>query len=220
MLKFCALSVLFGTAALADKNGPVTCGSIIKLKHKETGFHLHSHAVAWGSGSSQQSVTGQGALNDPQSMWIIKEAQDAPICIASTPLKCGDKIRLQHAATGKNLHSHLFRAPLSGNQEVSGFGDNGYGDTGDNWEIVCSAAAETWNRGEIVQLKHADTGKWLSTAASYAFNQQNCGGGCPIMGQTEISTSGKKDSKTLWYTGQGIYFPSGDYKTSDIDDEL
>ena len=33
--------------------------------------------------------------------------------------------------TGKNLHSHsAFDSPVSGRQEVSGFGDNGDGDGG------------------------------------------------------------------------------------------
>lgn len=181
---------------------------------------MHSHAVAWGSGSGQQSVTTHGSANDQQSYWVVKEPHNGVACTISTAIKCGEKIRLQHATTGKNLHSHLFKAPLSGNQEVSGFGDGGFGDNGDNWEVVCSSKAEFWNRGEVIQLKHADTGKWLSTASAYAFNQQNCGGGCPIMGQTEVSTSAKKDSKTLWFTGQGIYFPGVDNAPEEIDDEL
>lgn len=37
---------------------PVTCGSIIKLKHKNTKTRLHSHEVTYGTGSGQQSVTG------------------------------------------------------------------------------------------------------------------------------------------------------------------
>lgn len=39
-------------------------------------------------------------------------------------------IRLQHLNTGRFLHSHLFTSPLSGNQEVSAFGDLSGGDTG------------------------------------------------------------------------------------------
>ena len=221
MLKLSIFAIFCASFAAGDSKGPVTFGSIIKLKHKDTGHHLHSHAVAWGSGSSQQSVTAHGSLNDHQSLWVIKESHGADVPTISTPVNCGEKIRLQHAATGKNLHSHLFRAPLSGNQEVSGFGgDDGWGDKGDDWEVVCSSKAVKWNRGEVVQFKHAETGKWLSTGAAYAFNQQNCGGGCPIMGQTEVSASGKKDSKTLWYTAQGVYFPSPEIRPEDIDDEL
>ena len=32
----------------------VTCGSVIKLQHEDTGFFLHSHEVNYGSGSKQQ----------------------------------------------------------------------------------------------------------------------------------------------------------------------
>ena len=47
-----------------------------------------------------------------------------------TVVKCGDKIRLQHLATKRNLHSHLFQSPITHNQEVSAFGEGGDGDTG------------------------------------------------------------------------------------------
>jgi hypothetical protein len=45
--------------------------------------------------------------------------------------------------------------------------------------------------------------------------QNNCGGGCPIMGQTEVSCSSKKDAKTKWLTGQGVYFPPKEENTKD-----
>jgi dolichyl-phosphate-mannose--protein O-mannosyl transferase len=48
---------------LADER-TITCGSVIKLQHKDSGNHLHSHAIAWGSGSGQQSVTTTGAQNE------------------------------------------------------------------------------------------------------------------------------------------------------------
>ena len=39
--------------------------------------------------------------------------------------------------TKKNLHSHNERAPLSGEQEVSAYGQDGDGDSGDDWVLVC-----------------------------------------------------------------------------------
>ena len=59
-------------AADSSDKSPVTCGSAIKLKHKETGNNLHSHIVAWGSGSGQQSVTANPAQSDSGSLWIVK----------------------------------------------------------------------------------------------------------------------------------------------------
>lgn len=35
----------------------VTCGSVIKLTHTQSGFKLHSHEIPYGTGSRQQSVT-------------------------------------------------------------------------------------------------------------------------------------------------------------------
>jgi dolichyl-phosphate-mannose--protein O-mannosyl transferase len=116
------------------------------------------------------------------------------------------------------LHSHLFKAPLSGNQEVSCFGDGGNGDTGDDWIVECDAGTH-WIRGQPVGLRHADTGKLLSTSKAVTFNQQNCGGGCPIMGQTEVSASYYSDTKTKWATSQGVYFQSKDSKFASNDDE-
>ena len=84
------------------------------------------------------------------------------------------------------------------------------GDTGDNWEVICeSATSSFWERNKPIALSHIDTGKFLSTASQFQFNQQNCGGQCPIMGQTEVSCAQKKDSKAKWQTGQGVYFPVG-----------
>ena len=45
-------------------------------------------------------------------------------------MTCGSVVRLQHLQTRLFLHSHKFSAPLSGNQEVSCFGDGNVGDTG------------------------------------------------------------------------------------------
>lgn len=51
------------------------------------------------------------------------------------------------------------------------------------------------------------------------FNQQNCGGQCPIMSQTEVSAGAKKDSKAKWATGQGVYYPPHSNGENE-DDEL
>ena len=202
---------------------PVTCGSAVTLQNKDSKFYLHSHGIAWGSGSGQQSVTAHDSVSGPGNMWQVKSGHRKPMCEASQAIACGDRVRLEHVQTGRLLHSHLFKAPLSGNQEVSCFGDGGEGDTGDDWIVECDAGATHWIRGQPVTLRHADTGKVLSTSKTAMFNQQNCGGGCPIMGQTEVSASQYSDNKSKWMTSQGVYFQSKDAKfagTYDDDDEL
>lgn len=130
------------------------------------------------------------------------------MCEPGTPVKCGDVIRLEHVDTAKNLHSHLFRSPVSGGQEVSGFGERGEGDTGDSWKVICESNNDDyWRRYKPVALQHLDTGKFLSTADVYKFTQSNCGMQCPIMGQTEVAAASRKDSKAKWQTDQGVYFP-------------
>lgn len=72
------------------------------------------------------------------------------------PIKCGDTVRLEHSATKKNLHSHRVSSPLSGQQEVSAYGDiNGEGDTGDHWMVICHG--DYWERNEPVEFRHIDT---------------------------------------------------------------
>ena len=39
--------VVYGDTSTVD---PVTCGSVIKLLHIDTQFHLQSHPIAYGSG--------------------------------------------------------------------------------------------------------------------------------------------------------------------------
>lgn len=100
-------------------------------------------------------------------------------------MKCGDVIRLHHLATNKNLHSHHFSSPLSGNQEISAYGEDGnkqndfwekfnfihskfngrligVGDSGDHWKVVCSDDA--WLRSDSVKFHHTDTDVYLSVS--------------------------------------------------------
>ena len=211
---------------------PVTCGSTIKLKNKATKFHLHSHGIAWGSGSQQQSVTGNGAANDQGSNWVLKEAHSSKssereVCEPGIPIECGSVIRLEHVQTGKNLHSHLFRSPLTKNQEVSGFGEAGEGDGGDNWKVMCVSSPEMkyWMRGSPIELVHVDTNKYLTTSSRARFDASNCGQQCPIAGQTEVCCAGGSSAKTgntVWFTEQGLYYTSktGEGIIDEDDNEL
>ena len=62
------------------------------------------------------------------------------MCRTGEAMKCGDEVRFEHNVTGRNLHSHSgYKSPLSNRQEVSGYGDDGFGDAGDDWKIECNS---------------------------------------------------------------------------------
>lgn len=162
----------------AAKASFVTCGSVVKLLNVDYRSRLHSHDVKYGTGSGQQSVTGVETSDDVNyrikdlfgkfpnpfffqvnSHWVIK-GQTGKACQRGDEIKCGDIIRFSHMSTKKNLHSHIFSSPLSGNQEISAYGDDsGEGDTGDHWEVICNDVS--WHRDAKVQLRHVDTRKYL-----------------------------------------------------------
>ena len=173
------LFALFIGTTLAQETNTITYGSAVKLVHKESSHLLHSHIITWGSGSGQQSVTSTDSKSDPGSLWVVRGPSHSSVSFdISTPIMCGSVISLEHATTGKILHSHLFKAPLSGNQEVSGFHEN---DTGNNWIVECEGKDKYWTRGHVVSFRHVDTSKYLSTSDQFKFTQMNCGMQCPIM---------------------------------------
>ena len=62
--------------------------------------------------------------------------------------------------TRRNLHSHHYPSPLSNNQEVSAYGEDGVGDDGDRWKVVCSTKNDYWVRNDPVRFQHVVTGKY------------------------------------------------------------
>jgi len=173
----------------------VTCGSVIKLVNTYYDIRLHSHDVKYGSGSGQQSVTGVETKTDVNSHWAIMGKSPKSPCQRGEVVKCGQEVRLQHQSTKRNLHSHHFSSPLSNQQEVSAFGEEGDGDTGDVWKVVCSGDA--WARSEPVGLKHVDTSVFLA-GSGRTF-------GRPIHGQMEIVGINSPSSSSQWKAGEGIY---------------
>ena len=87
------------------KKPEVTIGSVVKLLHDKTKYRLHSHEVAYGSGSGQQSVTSVPNGEDANSYWVVSAPVDQWKA-HGTPVKSGDKIRLQHSTTKVSRGSH------------------------------------------------------------------------------------------------------------------
>lgn len=99
-------------------------------------------------------------------------------------------------ATNKNLHSHHFNSPLSGNQEISAYGDDqGEGDTGDHWEVVCSG--DNWRRDTSIKFKHLDTSRFLGMSGR-SF-------GRPISGQMEVVGLPNPYTGTDWLASEGLF---------------
>merc|ERR1712205_263360 len=139
-LLFAAFLACASVAAAEPDTSKVTCGSTVKLTHASTKAKLHSHEITYGSGSGQQSVTGVPKPNDSNSYWTVK-AKHGERCVLGVPLQNGHRFRLMHANTRKWLHSHLHQSPITGNQEVSCFGEGPKGDEGnvdDDWILETS----------------------------------------------------------------------------------
>lgn len=115
-------------------------------------------------------------------------------------VRCGDVVRLEHVETRKNLHSHDVRSPLSNKYEVSAFGNDGNGDDGDNWMVICEKnhIGDPLKGMSEFHLQNAVTKRYLFANRSYMYNVQNCGRNCPIEGQLEVSCDSYKASSTKW----------------------
>lgn len=196
-------------AETASKYSYVTCGSVIKLYNRNFQVRLHSHDVKYGSGSGQQSVTGTPEGTDDGSYWAVKGPSNE-FCERGEPIKCGSKIRLEHVSTQRNLHSHLFKSPLSANQEVSAFGEGGEGDSGDEWTVVCSE--DFWERNTYVRLKHVDSEGWLGISGRTY--------GRPIHGQSEVIATSYPDGSSYWKAAEAIIVKPNDLKEDSTHDEL
>ncbi|KAE8634720.1 hypothetical protein XENTR_v10002412 [Xenopus tropicalis] len=187
----------------------VTCGSVVKLLNSRHNVRLHSHDVKYGSGSGQQSVTGVEASDDANSYWRIRGKTDAD-CSRGEPIKCGQAVRLTHVNTGKNLHTHHFPSPLSNNQEVSAFGDNGEGDDLDAWMVQCSDTL--WEREESVRFKHIGTNVYLTiTGEQY---------GHPIRGQREVHGITNPNAHNYWKVMEGVFLKQSSPPGANKHDEL
>ena len=143
-----------------------------------------------------QSITLKEEAQDANDLWVVHGTNEKE-CRRGSKIKCGATIRLQHAGTGRWLHSHQFQSPLSKNQEVSAFGDSSKTDSGDNWKVECSGTY--WKRTDSVRFKHVDTKKYLHSTGRHQFNR-------PIAGQREVCAhSSKTSALSEWKAAEGFF---------------
>lgn len=191
LLLFCSV---YGFLSASEDVDEVTCGSVVKLRNTRYLVQLHSHEVQYGSGSGQQSVTGVDNSDDVNSYWVATAATGQH-CTRGEPFECGATLRFLHSATQRYLHSHHFQSPISHQQEISAFGKDGEGDTGDNWVLICSE--DVWMRENPVMFRHKDTGMYLCVSGKKF--------GRPIAGQMEVVGGSSPDSSCKWRVQEGVY---------------
>ncbi|KPJ10066.1 Protein O-mannosyl-transferase 2 [Papilio machaon] len=128
----------------------VAYGALVTLKNHRTGggyLHSHHHLYPAGVGARQQQITTY-THKDDNNRWVVKTYDRESVSGGAVVVRSGDLVRLTHAATGRNLHSHRERAPLSHKYlQVTGYGEDGIGDANDVWKILISGGKD----GEEIQ---------------------------------------------------------------------
>ncbi|KAL9106347.1 MAG: hypothetical protein Q9227_008616 [Pyrenula ochraceoflavens] len=162
---------LKGTEVGKDSPLEVAYGSKATIKNMGYGGGLlHSHIQTYPEGSSQQQITcyhHKDANND----WFFYPNRNEPAFDAEAPPKFvgnGDVIRLLHAQTGRNLHSHAVAAPVTkADNEVSCYGNATIGDEKDHWtlEVVNDAVSSDKSKVRTLttafRLRHSSLGCYL-----------------------------------------------------------
>jgi len=163
----------------------VAYNSRVYIRHvNSNGGYLHSHNHVYPNGSKQQQITLY-SFTDDNSEWLILPQKDNRKGMFGSFLKDGDTVRLQHIPTGRRLHSHDIRPPMSDEEyqnEVSGYGGPGVQDPHDNW-VIEIYEGKTENSTQFVKtfdttfrLRHKNTGCYLFShnvkLPEWGFSQQ------------------------------------------------
>lgn len=142
---------------MADVPADVAFGSRISIRHHNTqGGYLHSHPHMYPGGSKQQQITLY-PHKDENNVFLVENATQ-PIDWASDPtgnttipgpaawddrevsyVKDGSVLKLYHITTGRRVHSHDVRPPVTEadwQNEVSAYGYEGFeGDANDLFRV-------------------------------------------------------------------------------------
>ncbi|KIV98573.1 uncharacterized protein PV09_09637 [Verruconis gallopava] len=155
------------------KNSPleVAIGSRVTLKNMGYGGGLlHSHVQTYPEGSGQQQVTCYHHKDANNDWFFYPNRHEGDFNPNDPPrmVKNGDIIRLIHAQTGRNLHSHTVAAPVTKSDwEVSCYGNTTIGDTKDHWQVEIVDDAAYSDKSKLrtlttaVRFRHVDLGCYL-----------------------------------------------------------
>jgi len=162
---------LRGTEVGRDSPLEVAFGSRVTIKNMGYGGGLlHSHVQTYPEGSQQQQVTCYHHKDANNDWFFYPNRRDADYNPEEPPRFIGnnDVIRLIHAQTGRNLHSHEISAPITtADKEVSSYGNLTVGDEKDHWKIEVIDDVASRDRSKIrtltsaFRLKHEVLGCYL-----------------------------------------------------------
>eukprot|EP00212_Chloropicon_laureae_P006072 CAMPEP_0197490262 /NCGR_PEP_ID=MMETSP1311-20131121/4846_1 /TAXON_ID=464262 /ORGANISM="Genus nov. species nov., Strain RCC856" /LENGTH=232 /DNA_ID=CAMNT_0043034747 /DNA_START=92 /DNA_END=786 /DNA_ORIENTATION=+ len=191
-----------GGFAEAVKNEYITCGSVISLQGETQRTQLACKEVAYGGrGSGQNACTGVTGSAEPDRYFVVRglAGEDAEPCLQGTLITKGRKLRLQHMASGRWLHSHHITSMISNNQEVSCFGGADESDDSDVWHVTWNGGGKYWAKSDKVTFKHDVTGRYLGAMGGVYPK--------PLAGQKEVAALKSKSAATLFTVTEGIIFP-------------
>ena len=164
-------------------------GSVQMMHHLSTRL-LHSHGSSYvhEGGSGQQQVTAYDGV-DGNNWWTFRAGHGQPDA-PGQPIEHGQVIRLQHVGTGRNLHSHPgFPSPVSGQQEVTCYGDGGHGDGNDNWRVEVEGGGVV-ESPKLFRLVHELTG--VALHSHYGQSSRD------LHDQQEVTGFPGRDGNDLW----------------------
>ncbi|KAI7863680.1 Dolichyl-phosphate-mannose-protein mannosyltransferase-domain-containing protein [Spinellus fusiger] len=124
--------------SMADTPIDIAYGSDVYIRHVATrGGYLHSHPHDYLTGSKQQQITLYPHIDD-NNWWTLQKI-NSNATVGMEYVKHNDIVRLIHRDTGKRLHSHTQRPPMTDvdyHNEVSAYGFPGFeGDANDHWKV-------------------------------------------------------------------------------------
>ncbi|KAG0056592.1 hypothetical protein BGZ83_004374 [Gryganskiella cystojenkinii] len=161
-------------STLKDNPLEVAFGSKVTIKNNgHGGGLLHSHIQTYPEGSLQQQVTLY-SHRDHNNEFVIQKGHGEVESDTIEIVKDGAILRLLHKSTGRHLHSHPVRAPLTRDQwEVSGYGNPNEDDENDDWILeTVDERAHNPRDGTLrsltttIRLRHRVLGCLLSAESS------------------------------------------------------
>ncbi|ROW03962.1 hypothetical protein VSDG_01063 [Cytospora chrysosperma] len=137
----------------------VAYGSRATIKNMGYGGGLlHSHVQTYPEGSGQQQVTCYHHKDANNDWFFYPNRRDRDYDENEEPRFIGDGevIRLIHAQTGRNLHSHDISAPITKqDKEVSSYGNLTVGDDKDHWKVEVVRDVASRDRSKVRTLTTA-----------------------------------------------------------------